>query len=284
MRDGKAITQNVEVVWALKRPETLEWFKEELRICRECAPPESVRCQFFITTAKRQPPRTHRMTAQTTQKHISAYLHDKVNDAFQGVAEKRSSYYAASKRNSAYIREEAEGDTEREQELRAENEDVIAALPKARVITTQNTEKNFSFPHYAGESHTGGRDLALDIKTALETGNAAGTIDPEAAEDENFDFGFPSTPTEFQKNLMRFAFLPAASRGADGWSTEYGRPDLPYMLRQMSKTWGKRTCVFVCGPPSMRVSVSNTVADLQKLVLGTSDKEEIFLHTENYAL
>jgi NAD(P)H-flavin reductase len=282
MRDGKALTQDVQVIWALKRPETLEWFKEELRICRECAPPESVRCQFFVTTAKRQPPRTHRMTAQTTQKHISTYLHDKVNDAFQGVAEKRTSY--ASKRNSAYIREEAEGDEEREKELRAENEDVIAALPRARVVTA-NKENNFSFPHHStGESHSGGRDLASDIRTALESGNAAGLIEPDATEDENFDFGFPSTPTEFQKNLMRFAFLPAATRAADGWSTEYGRPDLPYMLRQMSKTWGKRTCVFVCGPPSMRVSVSNTVADLQKLVLGNSDKEEIFLHTENYAL
>jgi hypothetical protein len=52
----------------------------------------------------------------------------------------------------------------------------------------------------------------------------------------------------------------------------------------MSKSWGKRTCVFVCGPPSMRITVSKTVADLQKLVLGNSDKEEIFLHTENYAL
>jgi len=83
---------------------------------------------------------------------------------------------------------------------------------------------------------------------------------------------------------MRFAFLPAAARGADGWTSEYGRPDIPYMLRQQSKTWGKRTCVFVCGPPSMRVTVAKTVAGLQKLVLTDPSKEEIFLHTENYAL
>ncbi|KAF2430390.1 metalloreductase-like protein transmembrane component [Tothia fuscella] len=274
MRDGKALTQDVQVIWALKRPDTLEWFKEELRICRECAPPEAVKCQFFITTAKRPAPRTHRMTAQTTQKHISTYLHDKVNETFQGVAEKRASY--ASKRNSAYIREEAEGDVSREKELRAENEDVINPLPRARIVAKERESR--------GKSHAGGRNLAVDIKKALEAGSLDGILDPEAAQEESFNFGFPSTPTEFQKNLMRFAFLPAATRAADGWSTEYGRPDLPYMLRQMSKQWGKRTCVFVCGPPSMRVAVSNTVADLQKLVLGNSDKEEIFLHTENYAL
>ncbi|KAI7588818.1 putative FRE ferric reductase-like transmembrane component, partial [Hortaea werneckii] len=42
MRDGKAVTKTVHVVWAMKRPETLEWFKEELRICKEFAPPETV--------------------------------------------------------------------------------------------------------------------------------------------------------------------------------------------------------------------------------------------------
>jgi NAD(P)H-flavin reductase len=109
-------------------------------------------------------------------------------------------------------------------------------------------------------------------------------VNRSAADEGNYDFGFPSTPTEFQKNLMRFAFLPAAKRGADGWSTEYGRPDLSYMLRQMSKLWGKRTCVFVCGPPSMRVTVASTVASLQNLVFADPEKEEIFLHTENYAL
>merc|ERR1711939_548066 len=131
--------------------------------------------------------------------------------------------------------------------------------------------------------HSGGRDLALGIKAALDAGVPPTTFNPAAA-DEGYNFGFPSTPTEFQKNLMRFAFLPAAKRGANGWSTEYGRPDLPFMLRQMSKTWGKRTCVFVCGPPSMRVSVASTVASLQNLVFADPQMEEIFLHTENYAL
>jgi NAD(P)H-flavin reductase len=83
---------------------------------------------------------------------------------------------------------------------------------------------------------------------------------------------------------MRFAFLPAARQANDGWTTEYGRPDLPYMLKDMADDFGKRTCVFVCGPPSMRIAVSKTVADMQRYVLGNKAVEEIFLHTENYAL
>lgn len=291
MRDGKAVTQKVEVIWALKRPDTMEWFKEELRICRECAPPEAVTCQFYITGAKRFPPKTHRMTAQTTQNRASVYFHDKINDAFMGVAEKRSSYM--SKRNSTLIREEAGDDKDLEQHLRNENEDIINPLPRAHVVAT-NKAGNFSFPqsptphsfpHSPSSPTKGGRDLALDIKTALQHGGPENThLDPSALEGEkSYEFGFPSTPTDFQKNLMRFAFLPATKKAADGWSTEYGRPDLPYQLRQLSKTWGKRTCVFVCGPSEMRVVVSKQVAELQKLVLH-GDKEEIFLHAENYAL
>lgn len=108
----------------------------------------------------------------------------------------------------------------------------------------------------------------------------------------NFDFGFPTTPTEFQKNLMRFAFLPKAStKSASGWSTEYGRPDLGYMLKEMATggtdgkgIFGRRTCVFVCGPPSMRVDVATSVAKLQADIWGDEGKDEVFLHTENYAI
>jgi predicted ferric reductase len=298
MRDGKAITTSVHVIWAMKRPETLEWFKEELRICRECAPPEAVTCQFFITAAKRLQPRTYRMTAQTTQQHISTYFRDHINDAFQGIADKRASY--VSKRNSAYIRDEADGDIDYEKALRDENEDTVSALPRAHVAaqdllpssTVPGGIRNFSHPLQSDsptdepepDRNSGGRDLTLDIQTALDA-SVPGTFDPSALEQPDyFGFGFPSTPTEFQKNLMRFAFLPAATRTNDGWGTEYGRPDLPFMLREMGDEFGRRTCVFVCGPPEMRVAVSRTVAEMQRLVLGNNGIEEIFLHTENYAL
>ncbi|ERS98492.1 uncharacterized protein SPSK_05919 [Sporothrix schenckii 1099-18] len=105
-----------------------------------------------------------------------------------------------------------------------------------------------------------------------------------------FDFGFAETPTEFQKSLMRFAF-PVPHQIDGGWSVEYGRPDLGYMLREWATggsdgrgVLGRRTAVFVCGPASMRVGVANTVARLQAEIWGDDMLEEIFLHTENYSL
>jgi hypothetical protein len=57
------------------------------------------------------------------------------------------------------------------------------------------------------------------------------------------------------------------------------------MLKEMSKGWtGRRTCVFVCGPPSMRVDVSNTVAELQRTVWNMPGRDEVYLHAENYAI
>lgn len=95
---------------------------------------------------------------------------------------------------------------------------------------------------------------------------------------------------------MRFAFV--GTKKKEGWSVDYGRPDIPYMLKEMAKAspgspengqgwregFGRRTCVFVCGPPGMRVDVANTVARMQADIWGDPDRDEIFLHTENYAI
>jgi len=180
----------------------------------------------------------------------SGMFHEKINDMFQGVA---------SKRNSALIKEEAAGDEEREKELRRENEDGITALPQAYLAPPRGAEVR---SHSPSRLSIGGN--------ALEPTNRA------------FDFGFPETPTMFQKSLMRFAFLPTQRK--DGWRTEYGRPDVPYMLKDFSRDFGRRTCVLVCGPPSLRRDVSNTVAKLQLDVMTNSDRDEIFLHAENYAI
>ncbi|MCJ1475532.1 hypothetical protein MMC13_004195 [Lambiella insularis] len=248
MRDGRAVTKQVHVVWALKRPETMEWFKEELRICRQYAPPESVHCQFFITAAKRYstmagPPVTH-------SRPVSQVFHDKINEAFQGIADKR---------HSALIREEADGDIEKEKELRRETEDDISALPRAYLA-----------PPKSPQSPRRPRPAKIEIPAP----------DPTS----NFDFGFPSTPTMLQKNLMRFAFLPSMGTKKTGWQTEYGRPDISFMLRGFQRDFGRRTCVFVCGPPSMRMDVQQCVARMQRQVLTNSAIDEIFLHTENYAI
>lgn len=260
MRDGKAVTKSVHVIWALKRPETLEWFKEELKICRDYAPPDTVHCQFFITAAKRHPAGTASQP-NTPSRPVSDLLHSKINDTFQGIASKRS---------SALIRDEAGGDAEKERDLRRENEDAISNLP---------------VPYFAPppKAHTrAGKGNKPSFKLDIPAPDDPRLADHNA---RTFDVGFPSTPTLLQKNLMRFAFLPSVAVKKDGWRTEYGRPDIPFMLKGLSRGFGRRTCVFVCGPPGMRTDVAGCVAGLQAMVWnGQGGVDEVFLHTENYAI
>lgn len=306
MRDGKAVTKTVQVVWAMKRPETIEWFKEELRICREFAPPDAVQCQFYITAAKRQTMTGAVVSAHTPTRPVSMVLHDKVNDMFQNIASNRFSM-TSSRRHSAMIQDEAQGDPEREKELRDENDDRLRPLPQAHLKPMSlspptglgisrhtpspspdgipSKETPHLPPHPTLHEKRRSRGLSLDMTDVRQMQASQMDQISQMQNPQQFDFGFPSTPTEFQKNLMRFAFMPAAVKSRkSGWSTEWGRPEIPYMLKEMSEEWtGRRTCVFVCGPPSMRVDVSNTIAELQKMVL-RGQKDEIYLHAENYAL
>lgn len=372
MRDGKAITKKVVVIWALKRLEAMDWFREELRICRESAPPESVTCKFFVTSAVRQ--RIGAGIGERAQRPLSTMFHDRLDGFVAGVASKRA---------STYIRDEAQGNVDYERELRAEDEDRITALPPQKYLQPHHVppqrpapanrqsaqedslrrlegredehhtedqgdhadapppppppsgseypedkpKQKFQFPplhtrpdkqphfNYAPpsprrfdgsntqspeqerRSAEPSQDLPRPPEFAhLRTTNLPGpdhqqqrptsTFGPPSG----FDFGFPETPTEFQKSLMRFAF-PVPHQIDGGWSVEYGRPDLGYMLKEWATggtdgrgILGRRTAVFVCGPASMRVGVANTVARLQAEIWGDDKLEEIFLHTENYAL
>ncbi|KAI0476232.1 ferric reductase like transmembrane component [Xylariaceae sp. FL0804] len=358
MRDGKAITKKVVVVWALKRLEALDWFREEMRICRDSAPPESVTCKFFVTAAVRQsriPPQHHR-----APRPLSNVFHDRLDGFVAGIA---------SKRHSQMIRDEAQDDPEYERQLRAEDEDQFTSLPQQKYLQPNymppqrqlpanrmsaqedslrrlegreqsdnegpeeapslnangfpedKPKRDFHFPplqpradlqpHFnfappsprkpppapsaedvapasaaAAPSVPSPPELAHLRTTNLPGQRPTSTFGPPSG----FDFGFPETPTEFQKNLMRFAF-PVPHQIDGGWSVEYGRPDLGYMLREWTTggadgrgILGRRTAVFVCGPASMRVGVANTVARLQAEIWGDPMLEEIFLHTENYAL
>ncbi|KJZ74810.1 hypothetical protein HIM_05719 [Hirsutella minnesotensis 3608] len=348
MREGKAITRKVMVVWAIKRFEAMDWFKEELRICQESAPPESVTCKFFLTSAVRQRLGAEKggLTGAHNPRALNHMLHDKLDGFVAGIA---------SKRNSALIQAEAQGDPERERELRAEDEDRITALPQQKYLQphhmTGSSPPNqflapedalrlglngypidkkdqpvdegdeqktaeFKFPplhkenpphfNYAPVSpkklppETEPIEEPLPVRApelahlrhsnlppgAAEKQRPASTFGPPAG----FDFGFPETPTEFQKSLMQFAF-PIPHQMDGGWTVEYGRPQLGHMLREWATggtdgrgILGRRTAVFVCGPPAMRVGVANTVARLQAEIWGDDELEEIFLHTENYAL
>ncbi|KAG6028606.1 hypothetical protein E4U19_001410 [Claviceps sp. Clav32 group G5] len=342
MREGKAITQKVVVVWAFKRFEAMDWFREELRICRESAPPGSVTCKFFITGAVRRrlgsemtPPISDR-----NSRTINRMLHDRLDGFVAGIA---------SKRNSALIHIVPHGDSDQQHELREDDQDCITALPQQKHLQAHKcpapSDDGFSTqggPHgFPKDKKVVQEDvstpsdecqiLPLRRKEKAPSSNCAspnptnhfldakpnGDIDahsirapehvhlhdrsmpPAAAKQRptstigppaGFDFGFASTPTELQRNLMRSAF-PIPHEFDCGWSVEYGRPDLGYMLKEWATggsdgrgILGRRTAVFVCGPASMRVGVADTVARLQAEIWGDDELEEIFLHTENYAL
>lgn len=280
MRDGKALTKSVRIIWALKTPDTMEWFKEELRICRDYAPPNTVHCYFFLTGPRpdldastpeggSSAPRTPK--SQPAGRDI---VQEKINDMLQEI----------DKRNSAFLREAAADNEQRENDkLRRRPDDAISPLPQAYTISRIPGSIRHAFytnpPHaelYTGVSYTG------DLSPQPSTLRAA----------VPFDFGFQPSSQEAQPAppsaslqgtpTPQFAHLPTGRR--EGWRTDYVRPDIPRMLQQFLQTFGRRTCVFVCGPPSMRVEVARTVARLQGLVLTDPTKDEIFLHAENYGI
>ncbi|KAL2891010.1 Ferric/cupric reductase transmembrane component 7 [Ceratocystis lukuohia] len=295
MRDGKAITRKVVVVWAIKRLEALDWFREELRICRESAPPEAVTCKFFVTAAKQRAAEGSLVSGAVDRQTEglatnSQSIHDRLDAFVTGVA---------SKRNSALIDTEAQGQAkfiqDQQQDLRTRNEDEISALPDKSHWQTHDRgadTKDLSDTRPAetavgAEVKQGGEQPIRIPETAhLRTVNLA----PTAAATSDLDFGFLESPTELQKSIMRSAF-PMPYQMDGGWSVEYGRPDLGYMLKGWAMggpegrgILGRRTAVFVCGPPSMREGVASTVAKLQANIWGDDMLDEIFLHTENYAL
>jgi hypothetical protein len=239
IRDGKAVTKSVKVIWALKTAETMEWFQEELRICRDNAPPNIVNCHFFLTGLGQEDQAGRDL------------VQEKIYGMLQGI----------DKRNSAFIREEAAGDAEIEKELRRENEDGLAALPNAYTASHISNSRHYQPP---------------------PTDPHSGSSSP------GFDFGFgkslPPVQTTFASRgntTPRYAYYQPPLR-RENWKTDYFRPNISQILMDYSKNFGRRACVFVCGPPSMRVEVASTVARLQTQVMFDSSKDEIFLHAENY--
>ncbi|KAI9737932.1 MAG: hypothetical protein M1834_009302 [Cirrosporium novae-zelandiae] len=279
MRDGKAVTRKVHLIWAMKRPEVMQWFQEEIRICREFAPPDSMHCEFFITAAKR-----YDATLGTTM--LGASPTQLLSGALKTAGNRLSGHWSAamqSHRNSAFIMDEAAGNKDRERELRRENEDAITALPSAYMAPSR------SGPGSPDLANQGPRSLSSRRPNApshLPLNQLPPPHPPQPTHQPlEPQFGFAQTPTLLQKSLMRFAFQP--SQKHPGTRIEYGRPDIPYMLKGLARSdSGRRTCVFVCGPAGMRVDVGNCVARLQTQCMwgGRNGKEEIFLHTENYAI
>ncbi|KAL4912214.1 ferric reductase NAD binding domain-containing protein [Aspergillus aurantiobrunneus] len=303
MREGKTVTKSVRVIWALRDPESIDWFKEELRICRDHAPLNTVHCYFYLTGTKDDSGNPFPVQDQQLYRDI---VQEKIYDTLQEIE----------KRSSAYIREEAAGDEEREKELRRENEDALTALPRAYISDLprsnyqspmqstgfspyqqspyqspyQPQQPQFQqfqqfhspyFPHqFPNVSSPTPTNAPFDFGFGQPQPQPQSEYQPEPPTKEQPQLNIRTTPSANPRQNPRFASLPLQKR--NGWKIEYMRPNIPKMLNDFSKTFGRRTCVYVCGPPSMRMDVSDAVARLQTLVMTDSSKDEIFLHAENY--
>ncbi|KAG6023356.1 hypothetical protein E4U41_002043 [Claviceps citrina] len=249
MRDGKAITRKVVVVWAFKRFEAMDWFREELRICRESAPPDSVTCKFFVTGAARHGLGME-MTAPSNGQKVDG----------DGIPPPCHEFHFPP--------------------LHKENPPHFNYVPRhpnkpaSDVQHVTDDQDCVRAPELAHIRNAGAEEVPIS------------TLGPPVG----YESGLPPTPAEFEKNPMRSA-SPTAHEIDGGWSMQYGRPDLGNMLKEWATggsdgrgILGRRTAVFVGGPPSMRVGVADTVARLQAEIWGDDELEEIFLHTENYSL
>ncbi|CAI4211200.1 unnamed protein product [Parascedosporium putredinis] len=278
MRDGKAITRKVVVIWAIKRLEAMDWFREELRICRDSAPP---RVSLASSSSRQRRVRI----AEPSDDHKTDSGDDKPSDAFHSGEDT-----SAGRKREFHFPPLAP---------RSDAPHFNYAPPSPRRIpppTVEDDDDDDVGDDTAANTawNRGGLPVRAPELAHLRTTNLpsrdqarpTSTFGPPSG----FEFGFSETPTEFRKSLMRFAF-PVPHQIDGGWSVEYGRPDLGYMLREWARggpdgrgILGRRTAVFVCGPATMREGVARTVARLQAEIWGDDKLEEIFLHTENYAL
>ena len=244
MRDGKAVTKSVQVIWSLKSLGTMEWFDQELRICREFAPPSSVFFRFFFTGSISDQP-----SLASKRKSYQDTAQEKLQVILRGTADPHESHGTSSSSTNVPYKSEKSAET-------------LTPPPKALPashLTNYGHHQGYQQP-YPTQAIDGGPPLPPP----------APYIPPS-----QFLSPSPRRPA---------AVSTVAANRLSRWQTEFERPDIPRMLRDLSQTFGRRACVFVCGPPSMRVEVSNTVARLQQQILACPDKDEIFLHAENYNL
>lgn len=320
MRDGKAVTRKVVMIWALKRPEVLEWFREELRMCYEYAPPGSVTCQFYMTSAVQD----DRMIGHGRRP-------SRLSNAFHQNLDGFAADFASKRRNSALVKDGllggqgdrgatsfpappseppvdtmlAQRSSSRASEGHKGSDEELnpAHQHNAPASTSESRgEMGFALPNYS-QNETPRRDSdtispnespvnspPASTHVREDPSNPHATL-PQTDPAADFDFKFSEPPADFPRGRpRRFSFSSTGGRMGD-WATMHGRPDLVFMLKDMAMggvdgrgILGRRTCVFVCGPPSMRVDVADTVARLQTDIWGDERKDEIFLHTENYAI
>ncbi|KAK3366446.1 ferric reductase like transmembrane component [Podospora didyma] len=260
MRDGKAITRKVVLVWCMKQLEILDSVRESLVRCRAMAPPGAITCKMFVTGAVRRP------AAGQDGPRLSRWLADLLDLGLHGGNNKTA---LANKRRGFVLlgADEKRGD---------DDDDKPAQL--------RPPEQAHLRPAQREGSGSGEREQQQQRQQHPRPASQA-VFGPPCG----LECGFPQPTTKFQRSLMRFAFPIPQGDGRDS-SVEFGRPDLPYELRSCVAGVsgvngpGQHVAIFVCGPKPMQRVVATTVAKLQAKVWGGKwGIAEIYLHDEHHA-
>ncbi|KAI5793684.1 ferric reductase NAD binding domain-containing protein [Peziza echinospora] len=207
IQKGQAVTQDVRIVWTVKRFESLEWFKDEISVACRSVPFGLVHCQYFVT--EESPVEFCDYPVSATQQ-----------------------------------------------------------WPKSPVIPDWSTTKppdaeNFASWPQGYDNNT--REVAAGLGLTVPDGRSS--------RGSTREYPLPGTA----------AVTPKPNFG-DEVMIEFGRPRLREGIRPWAETFGRRTCIYVCGPERMKIDVSNAVASLQHDIWRKEnvDREEVYLHTETF--
>ena len=343
IRRGKAVTQDVRVVWTVKRFESLEWFKDEISAAARSVPWGLVHCQYFVT--EESPVEFCDFPISATQQWPTSPAIAGFGDS-PGTSQDGDRFPMPALPGTAITTpEKPESSTglpvlnRLGDRLLPATADRAPRLPKPVTTPLQTT---FITPDTSDivDSHPNpfttpvGPPDADDIfhhthpeitdthpnPFSTPTGDSEKPQEDTAPPSDSITTIPPHArkPSHSKKPSLRVSTVPeirheqidgiyratspplsgsAPNVGPDGKRLsygpgdfgdevmiEFGRPRLREGVRPWAEGFGRRTCIYVCGPESMKIDVSNAVASLQHDIWRRTnqDREEVYLHTETF--
>ncbi|KAH0606914.1 uncharacterized protein H6S33_002902 [Morchella sextelata] len=252
IKKGEALTRDIRIVWTVKHFESLEWFKDEISAAARALPRNMLLCQYYATEE----------TPVELPKHAVSATREWPNTPITPSFRKPP---------PALLRPPTANSVDFEERpfgwgfgMEKEMHTMSSAEPESSTTDGSGASPIFKFPpsprlqqrsSMGRRASVGQRLSGMSINTQRFSGISTGNE--------------PTTPTA----------LPPLG---DEVLLEFGRPPLKDGLGPWSSTFGKRTCIYVCGPEQMKVDVANAVAKMQPDIWACEEREEVYLHSETF--
>ncbi|KAF8451751.1 ferric reductase NAD binding domain-containing protein [Kalaharituber pfeilii] len=324
IRKGKAVTRDVRIVWTVKRFESLEWFKDEISAAARSIPFGLVHCQYFVTEESPVEFCDYPVSAtqQWPTSPVGGRCPDYPPvPALPGTAittSERTEYFPA--QASGFPSEKLKGGPACAQnEKRPTFAPKEPTVPEAAEAVVDSHPNPFTTPVHGGaadiaESHPNPFSTPVPAEKQQEPAAYPPSL-PQPPPLPVFPGAVPRKKVPTQRPELRVSTasihpLPTSegitrcvdtttnpniapdgqrlSYGpgdfGDEVMIEFGRPRLREGIRPWAEGFGRRTCVYVCGPEEMKIDVSNAVASLQMDIWRKENmnREEVYLHTETF--